>query len=82
MLNRLKHGFNLVALFVLPPFELFEPTCQFLVRSEKLAQADERAHNGNVHFDRAPAVENAGEHRDPLLAKGVGAVTASAAPLV
>ena len=40
---------------------------QFLVQGQRFAQADERAHNGDVDMYGALAPQHAGKHGDSLL---------------
>jgi hypothetical protein len=42
-------------LLALPPFELVETPREFFVGGKELAEADEGAHDGNVHFNGALA---------------------------
>ncbi len=53
MLDGFEHVLDPAVLLALAPFELVEPTGEFFVAGEELAEADEGAHNGNVYFHGA-----------------------------
>jgi len=44
----------------------------------KSAELHERPHNSDVHLDGAPGAEDARQHGNALLGKGVGAIASAA----
>ena len=53
-------------------FEFGKFPRQFAICFEHLAQLHERAHDRDVHFHSALALQHTREHRDALLGKGIG----------
>lgn len=77
VLNGLEYGFNLMALLVLPPFELVQAPSEILMGSQELPQPHEGAHNRDIHFDRTLTGQNGTEYGHALFSKGVGNVPPS-----
>ena len=48
---------------------------QILMGSEELPQADEGAHDLDIHEDGPVTAKNTGEHGDSLLCKGKGQIS-------
>lgn len=63
-------------------FHFFHLSAQLFIRGLHLAQLHESPHDGDVHFDRALTVQNAGEHGDTLLSEDVWAMPAAATALI
>ena len=79
ILNGLKDYLNAALLLALPPFELIQPSRQFLIRGEQPPEPDKGPHNSDVHLDGSLAGEDGREHGNSLLRKSVGTVAPSAA---
>src|SRR5688572_211813 len=70
-----EHDAELGVVFLL---QLVEASCELGAGLHEPAQADEGAHDLDVHLDRPWAVQDAGEHGDALLGEGVGTVASAA----
>ena len=44
---------------------------QFLVQGQGLSEPDKGAHDGNINLNRPLTAQDAGQHRTPLLRKGI-----------
>ena len=75
LLDRFEDDSELLIVFVLKRFDL---AGEVAVCVHEAAELHESAHDCDVHFDRAAASEDAGEHGNALLGKGIRAVAASA----
>jgi hypothetical protein len=47
------------------------PVRTFSLRCKEIAKAHKRAHDGDVHFDGLPPVQDAGEHGHALLGESI-----------
>src|SRR5439155_16029216 len=74
--NGVEDDLELGVIFV---FKRGELASEFRVGEEHLAQTDKCAHDGDVDLHGTRTPQDAREHRDALLSKGVGSVTATAA---
>ena len=69
LLDRFEDDSELLIVFVLKRFDL---AGEVAVCVHEAAELHESAHDCDVHFDRAAASEDAGEHGNALFGKGVG----------
>ena len=60
------------------PFYLFEFRGQPLVGRKNLPETHEGPHNGDIDLDGPVAMQDTGEHGDPLFGEGVGQIAAPA----
>src|ERR1700674_2574696 len=71
LLQNIEHDFKLLVVRLL---HRGEPFSKLLMCCEDLTESHKRAHDGNVHGDRATALQDRGKHGDALLRKNVGQV--------
>jgi hypothetical protein len=62
--------------------ELVELTSEVAMRRQELPEPDERAHDHDVHLNRAVTMQYARQHRDSLLCEYKRPIPPSAAPCV
>ena len=77
LLDRFEDDRKLLVVFLLERFDL---AGKIAVCVHEPAELHERPHDRDVYFHRSCAAEDAGEHCDSLLGKGVGQVTPATAP--
>src|SRR5438552_4294186 len=65
-------------LFVVFLFQLIDFAREFCMTRKHVAEANERAHNLNIHSHRAAAAEDAGEHGDALFRECIRQVATTA----
>ena len=85
--SRRKHEFadgveDNLEVGVVSIFERGELAGEFRIREEHLAQTHKCAHDGDVDLHGPRTPQDAGEHGDALLGKGVGKVTATTATML
>jgi len=76
--DRFEDSDDFLVMFADTPLEFDKFLRQFAIRIEHPTKPHKRAHDCDVDFDGADAVQDAGQHRDPLLGEGVRPMPATA----
>ena len=80
--NQVTNGFedlcDLAVVVLKFAFQVFQSEGEFLLIREDFAEAHECSHDRDVHLHCPMAAQDTRKHRNPLLRKGVGQITAPA----